>query len=92
MRQRLTEAAMCCDRTEGSRKKGRNTAILRAEERRGEREKRQAWTNPSIEKGEQLLPQTPIHTPTSLPRNPQIPSYLPFSPPSPDLKGYQLTH
>lgn len=84
MRQRLGEAEeRCYEGTEGSRKKERNTVSCWGLKKRREKKRRQARVNSSIEKGEQLLPQTPIHTPTSPPRNPQIPSSPPFSPPSP---------
>lgn len=83
MRQRTGEAEeRWYGGTEGPRKRERNTVSCWGLKKRGEKEKRQARANSCIEKGEQLLPQTLIHTPTSPPRNPQIPSSPPFSPPS----------
>ena len=84
-RQRLGEAEKSgvAEEQKVWEKKERNTVSCWGLKKGGEREKGQARANSSIEKGEQLLPQTPIHTPTSAPRNPQIPSSPPFSPPSP---------
>lgn len=80
----LNEAMQrCCDRRSEKEEREEYCILLRAGEKEGSVKRGQVRADSCAEWGEQLLrllppEKTPIHSPSSAARNPQIPSSLPL--------------